>query len=103
MSSTLSTVPAPPTASPASASATATPSWAWATAPAQVRAAILGADAPWRTGDLLLAGGLAAAGLTGLALTWYRASGQPDWPHQLPGASLRLAATTLAPPRLLTW
>jgi len=103
MSSTLSTVPAPATASPASASATATPSWAWATAPAEVRAAILGADAPWRTGDLLWAGGLAAAGLTGLALTWYGASGQPDWPDQLPWASLGVAATTVALLGLVSW
>ena len=72
-------------------------------APAEVRAALLGADAPWRTGDLLRATGLAAAGLTGLALTWYGASDQPDWADQLPWASLGVAATTIALLGLVSW
>jgi hypothetical protein len=93
MSSTLITASA--TAS-ATATATATPS-------AEVRAAVLGGEAPWRTGDLLRAAGLAAAGLTGLALTWYGASDQPDWPDQLPWASLGVAATTVALLGLVSW
>jgi 4-amino-4-deoxy-L-arabinose transferase-like glycosyltransferase len=79
------------------------PATAMATAPAELRAEVLGADAPWRTGDLLLAAGLAAAGLTGLALTWYGASDQPDWADQLPWASLGVAATTIALLGLVSW
>jgi hypothetical protein len=52
---------------------------------------------------VLRAAGLAAAGLTGLALTWYGASDQPDWPDQLPWASLGVAATTVALLGLVTW
>ena len=64
---------------------------------------MIGDDAPWRTGDLLRAAGLAAAGVTGLALTWYGASAQPDWPDQLPWASLGVAATTVALLGLVGW
>jgi hypothetical protein len=74
-----------------------------AAASPEVRAAVLGTDAPWRTGDLLRAAGLAAAGITGLALTWYGASDQPDWPDQLPWASLGVAATTVALVGLVSW
>jgi hypothetical protein len=74
-----------------------------APASAEARAAFLGADAPWRTGDLLRAAGLAAAGITGLVLTWYSASDQPDWPDQLPWASLGVAATTVALLGLVSW
>jgi hypothetical protein len=84
----------------ATATATATGP---ALASAEARAAFLGADAPWRTGDLLRAGGLAAAGITGLALTWYGAGDQPDWPDQLPWASLGVAATTVALLGLVSW
>jgi len=84
----------------ASASASATTT---APASAEVRATVLGADAPWRTADLLRAAGLAAAGLTGLALTWYGASDQPDWADQLPWASLGVAATAIALLGLVSW
>jgi hypothetical protein len=73
------------------------------TTPAEVRAAVFGDDAPWRTGDLVRAAGLAAAGLTGLSLTWYGASAQPDWADQLPWASLGVAATTIALLGLVSW
>jgi hypothetical protein len=74
-----------------------------APASAEARAAFLGADAPWRAGDLLRAAGLAAAGITGLVLTWYCASDQPDWPDQLPWASLGVAATTVALLGFVSW
>ena len=64
---------------------------------------MLGDDAPWRPGDLLRAAGLAGVGLGGLAVTWGGASSKPDWPDQLPWASLGAAATTVALLGLITW
>lgn len=74
-----------------------------APSPGEVRAAVLGDEAPWRSGDLLLAAGLAGAGLAGLALTWYGASGQADWADELPRASVGVAATTVAVLGLVSW
>jgi hypothetical protein len=75
------------------------------TAPAlaQSRAAVLGDNAPWRTGDLLRAAGLAGVGLAGLALTWYGASGRADWADELPWVCAAVAATTVAVLGLVGW
>ena len=64
---------------------------------------MLGDDAPWRTGDLLRAAGLAGAGLAGLAVAWYGASGRADWADELPWVSAAAAATTVAVLGLVSW
>ncbi|HEY4409677.1 MAG TPA: hypothetical protein VGO87_07330 [Acidimicrobiia bacterium] len=74
-----------------------------APAPVEGRAAVLGADAPWRLGDLARAGGLAGVGLAGLALSWYGGSGRADWADELPWACLGVAATAVAVIGLVTW
>ena len=71
--------------------------------PGEPRAAVLGDDAPWRTGDLLRTAGLAALGLAGLAGSWYAGSGQADWADVLPWASLGVAATSVAVLGLVSW
>jgi hypothetical protein len=60
------------------------------------RAAVLGDDAPWRTGELVRVGVVSTAGLIGVAVAWYGASAQADWPDTLPWASLGAAAVTVA-------
>jgi hypothetical protein len=71
--------------------------------PGEPRAAVLGDDAPWRTGDLLRAAGLAALGLGTLGGAWYAGSGQADWADVLPWASLGVAATSVAVLGLVSW
>jgi hypothetical protein len=67
------------------------------------RAAVLGDDAPWRTGELVRVGVVCAAGLIGVAVAWYGASAQADWPDTLPWASLGAAAVTVAMLGLVAW
>jgi hypothetical protein len=71
--------------------------------PGEPRTPVLGDDAPWRTGDLLRAGVLAALGLAGLAGAWYAGSGQADWAEVLPWVSLGVAATSVAVLGLVSW
>jgi hypothetical protein len=67
------------------------------------RSAVLGDDAPWRTGELVKVGVVSAAGLFGVAVAWYGASAQADWPDALPWASLGAAAVTVAMLGLVAW
>ena len=67
------------------------------------RAAVLGDDAPWRSGDLLASAGLAGVGLAGLVLSWYGGSSRADWADELPWACLGAVATTIAVLGLVTW
>jgi hypothetical protein len=67
------------------------------------RAAMLGVDAPWRTGDLLRAAALAGFGLAGVAAAWLGASGRADWADELPWASFGAVATSVAVLGLVTW
>ena len=67
------------------------------------RAAVLGDDAPWRTGELVRAGVVSVAGLIGVAVAWYGASAQADWPDTLPWASLGASAVTIAMLGLVAW
>lgn len=69
----------------------------------EVRAAVLGGDAPWRPADLLGSAVLAGAGLLGLVVAWYGGSDQADWPDALPWASLAAVATTVAMLGLVAW
>ena len=75
------------------------------TAPAlaESRAAVLGDDAPWRTGDLLRAAVLAGVGLAGLALAWYGASGRADWADELPSVCAGAAGAAVAVLGLVSW
>jgi len=72
-------------------------------APVEGRAAVLGADAPWRPGDLARAALLAGVGLAGLGLSWYGGSGRADWADELPWACLGAAATAVAVLGLVSW
>jgi hypothetical protein len=74
-----------------------------APSPAEGRAAVLGDDAPWRSGDLLRAAVIGGAGLAGLVLTWYGASGRADWADELPWVCAGVAATTVAVLGLVSW
>jgi hypothetical protein len=67
------------------------------------RAAVLGDDAPWRAGELVRVGVVSAAGLIGVAVAWYGASAQADWPDTLPWASLGACAVTVAMLGLVAW
>jgi len=67
------------------------------------RAAVLGDDAPWRAGELVRVGVVAAVGLIGVAVAWYGASAQADWPDTLPWASLGASAVTVAMLGLVAW
>jgi hypothetical protein len=71
--------------------------------PGEPRTAVLGDDAPWRTGDLLGAAVLAALGVAGLAASWYAGSSQADWADVLPWASLGVVATSVAVVGLVSW
>jgi hypothetical protein len=67
------------------------------------RAAVLGDDAPWRTGELVRVCVVSTAGLIGVAVAWYGASAQADWPDTLPWAPLGAAAVTVAMLGLVAW
>jgi hypothetical protein len=69
----------------------------------EVRAAVIGSDAPWRKADLLGSAVLGGAGLAGLVVAWYGGSDQADWPDALPWASLGAVATTVAMLGLVAW
>lgn len=69
----------------------------------EVRAAVLGRDAPWRTADLLGSAVITGAGLTGVVGAWYGGSDQADWPDALPWVSLGSVAITVAMLGLVAW
>jgi hypothetical protein len=64
---------------------------------------VFGDDAPWRAGELVRVGVVSTAGLIGVAVAWYGASGQADWPDTLPWASLGAGALTVALLGLVAW